>query len=1016
MPCITVHYGPPGSERNQKLFEASLSLYDPCQTTFLYLVLTAAREWHLGKAFLDRFSQTFEIPVLTFPGLVRAALKGKEIEHQVISEGEKRRFIGEILQGSNLVMARDPQRRAGLLPFISQHISTLKRQNLRDEEMLRLRYQKFAKQLAPLEEELVEVFSRYQHLLEERCCEDKEGLYCLLYESLLTGALKPDSAFPGLQRLVVEGFSSLSPIERGILQVFTSEIDETHFSIDLDSPQRELDRFSEACQELVGFFDDLQVNWFFHERRHDPAPASLLRPESREDEVREVARRIVRLKMEQGDLDLTEIALICSDPGDYKAYVREIFGEFGIAFHWLPGRSLAESQAVSAFLNYLRLLQQDFRREELFDFLSSPWVQIPDLSSAEIQLMDRLSIRAGIVGGFQQWTSAFPLWIAQYVEELRDGIDCQESRKKKADWIERTSSLFLTSLQSLSLEPGPSPGRSSLQWSRLLTERLQPFFRTHPAPTERAVPWSRSENLSLSRFFEELRRRAALSEADSLDLPAFGELIARELSQVSVREEWEEEAVMVGDKRDFQQCRFRFLFWIGFAEGKIPNYPPQNIFFDDTRSQQWGFRNWKANLAESYSLFHVLRCAATERVYFSCSRRVAEMPILASPLARYLKSEPEPQAGQSAAEPPPLAVKGRTENVKRGIRAQTQREGPELSVFDGVFASPEVRSLLRQEFFSEGMELSPTRLEEYVQCGFRYFTRRVLRVEPPHQIEQEWTPLERGGLIHRVLFRFMGEGFTRSSQLGVKSRQEWVQTQRRRMAAIVREELSHVRFQDLFWKHQEARLVGGLEDGSQGLLAHFIELEGVRSERSAVYALESRLGPIRLSDQPLLFHGTVDRIDREGDQYFLLDYKTGRQDYRKRVFEGWGFQLPLYILAAAQTLSGDVQGAAFYHLRLPLEVEIKEIALREASSFERLINYYRDKALKAASQLYEGQFPVTLLRVTDAGCRTCEFRDICRVDPARMQQVKLSGRFLADETVVKNGHWVGPEDRRSSES
>ena len=1016
MPHVTVHYGPPGSDRNQELFDACLNRYERRRTVFLYVVVTRVRRQQLQKAFLNRFSQVFEFPVLTFPELVRETLKGKEIDRQIIGEAEKRRLIEGILRQSDFAMARDPQNTTGLLPFVSQYIGFLKRQNVSDEKMLRLQYQKFEKELAPLEEELVVIFSRYQHLLQKHQSEDREGLSCLLYESLLTGTLRLDSVFPGLQRIVLEGFCSFAPIERGIVQILANEIDETHFSIDLDSPQRKLNRFSEVSQGLVDFLENLQADWIFYDRKDPPPPTSFLRSATREDEVQEVARQITRLRAEHDDLDLADIAIVCSDPDDYKAYVHETFPEFAIPFRWFPGRLLAESQAVSAFLKYLRVLEHDFRREELFDLLSSAWIHISGLSSDEIHLMDRLSIQAGIVGGLKQWASVFRSWVAQYVEELRDRYGCDKEKQKEADWIERSCSLFLASLESLSLQSDRSLGstRSFQEWAQLLTGRLQPFFGAAPALQDKDLPWSRLENLSLARFLEELKSFSAFCNTGSLTFQRFSDLILREVSQVLVQEGLEEAAVMVGDKRDFQQCRFRFLFWIGFAEGKIPDYPHQHIFFDDTRSSQWGFRNWKTNRAENYSLFHVLRYGATESIHYGCSKRVSETPILPSPLLRYLELQPNHPVSPSPLEPTLLIQEERTENIRRGIRVQGLRERLELSVFDGVFSSTEIRSLLQQGFFAQGIKLSPTQLEEYVQCGFRYFTRRVLRVEPPSEIEPEWTALERGGVLHRILFRFMAEGFSPVTRAGATAqlKQEWAKRQRRRMAAIVRQELSQIRFQDLFWKHQERKLLNGLEDETQGLLARFIELEGERSKRFSVHSLESHLGPLRLGDRPLRLHGVVDRIDREGDGYFLLDYKTGSQDYRKRVFEGWGFQLPLHVLAAMETLPGEIRGAGFYHLRLPLEVEIKELPFEERVALERLVNYYRDKALQAATQLYKGHFPVTLLRETDAGCRTCGYRDICRIDPARMQQVKLSGQFLADETILERGRWVKTDNGR----
>ena len=1018
MPRITVHYGPPGCDRNQGLFEACLKGYEPFHTSFLYVVVTAQRREQLEKVFLDRFSQVFEIPIMTFPELVRKLARGEAVNQAIISEAEKRRLLESVLGKALFSAVHGSNRRAALLPFISQYVSFVKRQNIRDEEMLRLHYRKFKKDFGPTEKELVAIFSRYQRELEEHGCEDQDGLYCLLYEALLTGALKPTRTFPGLRRLVLEGFFSLTPVERGILQVLASEIDEAHFSLDLDSRERQTDHFSEACQELVDFLDRLEAEWVFHDHHDGCAPVSFIRCGTPEEEVLEVARRISQIRGKEPGLDWSEVAVVCSTPGDYRAYVREIFPGFEVPFCWLPGRSLAESRSVGTVLQYIRILERDFPREELFDFFSSPWIHIPGLSRDQIKLMERLSARAGIIGGFNNWITDFSSWIAQYSQKLRELDGSEESQRNQADRMEKISLLFLTSLESLNVvSEHPEWPRTCLEWAGLLMKGLQPFFKDALEQSDRAFRWSRSENLSLTRFFEELGNCASLGVTKPLTFQEFADLLARELSHTDIYVETEEPAVVVGDPWDFRQCRFRFLFWIGFAEGKFPDYPAPRVFLDHAVSGDWRLPSWKSNMSENYHLFHVLRHTASEGTYYSCSRRVAEAPVLPSPFLRYLEPQESPQCPLSEAEQNLPAGQEREENIERGIRVQAMRDSLQLSAFDGVFSSGPVISLFRREFFPEGVKVSPSQLESYIQCGFRYFLQRILRVEPPQEIEAQWTPLEKGSFLHRVLHRFMGEGFPPASRAGAgpKSGREWARRARLRMAEIVREELSSFHFQDLFWRHQIKKLVDGLENDDDGLLARFIELEEERSGKFTVHALESKFGPVQLSPLPILLHGTIDRIDRSPDGYFLLDYKTGIQNHRKHVSEGWGFQLPLYIAAARETLAGKIQSAGFYYLRFPLEVELKEMAIRDRATFDRLVEYYRDKAVRLATQLYQGHFPVTLLGESNAGCRSCRYRAVCRVDPVRMEKVKSSRRFLADETIVERGRWVQVEEGREGQ-
>lgn len=1027
MPCITVHYGPPGPDRNQKLFAGCLDLYAPGQITFLYVVATPLRKRQLEELFLQRFRHVFEVPILTFRELVGELVRSQEPYRQVVDEGEKRRILEAILGESSWRMTKNLQGLVGLLPFVSQYVSFVKQQALADEKLLRLQYQKFQQETGPLEEELIALFSRYQRRLEELRCEDQDGLYSFVYESLLTGGLELNRLFPALRRLVFEGFHSFSPVERGIVQVMASEAEEILFSLDLDSPERKVDRFSEACRELIEFLDAFGAQWIFHPGDKAHAQLYFLQPETREDEVLEAALRIQRLKTEYRNLRWDEVAIICSGPDDYKAYLHEIFREMGIPFEWLPGRAAAESKAAATLVHYVRLLEKNFHRDELFDLLYSPYLHVPGLNRSQVQLMERLSIRAGIVEGWQEWTQAFPAWIGDCVKELESSD--QGPFVARAEWIEGTAAAFHSVLESLRPE-ALHENRSCLEWLRLLTSRLEPFVKVEPAPGLSMLRRSRSENLSLGVLLERLKRCAASWSEPDLSLAGFADVFKQEISRITLDPPLDRSAVVVGDKSAFPQCRFRFLFWWGFAEGEFPDHPPQHIFFGDTRSSRWGWRNWRRNLAENYYLFHGLKACGAERVYYSCSKWKAEGPLLPSPFLRYLGSDVSFSAplltsppgaptvieedGSRVGSEVPSRVEDRQENVRRGISVQRLRDSAELSSFEGVFSSPAILTLFRRRFFADAIELSPSRLEDYIQCGFRYFTRQILGVEPLEELEEEITPLEKGGLMHRVLYRFMGEGFSPPpSETDASSRRRWEEQQRSRMAQIVGQELAGIPFEDLFWKHQEKRLTQGLGGEGRGLLARFIEREWERSQRYSVHALEAQLGPVRLdqgsdADTPPVFvKGTIDRIDRQGERFFLVDYKTGLADYRKRVLQGWGFQLPLYILAAAETLGGEIEGAGFYYIRLPLEVELKEIELENRGVWDALVGYYREKALAVAVQLYNGQFPVTLLGESNAGCRSCGFRQICRIDPAKMQQLKLWGRFLADETIVDKGKWIG---------
>lgn len=826
-----------------------------------------------------------------------------------------------------------------------------------------------------------------------------------------------------------------------------------------------------------------------------PAPTRTLavdfhRPATREDEVIRVAQRIRRLGVEE--LTWASIGVVCARPGHYSAYFSEVFSEFGIPFRLLWGRPALEGASHSALSAFLRLLENNFEADDLFDFLDSPGIRVPGFSVREIRLMERLGRVAGMAGGSQEWLSDFPAFIRAYLKQSRgQGVG------KDLERVEAVYPRFLQLISRLGMDIRGE--RSCLDWLRGISKRLGPLLVSDPEGT---LLSKRRENVLWQSLIGELGKTAVIWSDRPVEFCRLGALVAR-LARNPSHCELDEDGVLVGRPQDLQQVRLEHLFWLGLAEGEFPNHPTSQVFFGDADGNSWDSPSWEASLQESRYLWEVLISSARKGVYLSCPMHSGDAPVMVSHFWRELSVSDRPlnQASQTAhrKQVPPFPQHGRAErgapaaaetlaasfcetsvispgsrgldprpnvlpaptsrqpstvapegerdelsfwhscdpavakNIVRGIRVQSLRETLPLSPFEGVFSSSEMRSLLRARHFSKAIRVSPSHLEDYLSCGFRYFMGRVLRLRSLGEPDPELTPSERGSLIHRVLYRFMKEISEESDGCGEETRESWIHRQRARMAAILGDELDAARpscrrDDDLFSKHQEARLRDGLGRPGKGLLSEFIDQQWERIGNSRVVALEMEVGPLLLgavgtaADSapliPVYVQGKIDRVDRGPEGLFIVDYKIG-QDQRQRLYQGWGFQLPLYILMSEERLGESVAGAGFYVLQFPSHVGLKPLRFQAQEAGQKQIlqqvtQYYRRKALKVARHLYGGHFPLTLLGEARAGCATCDYRHICRFERDKMEKVKASGRFLGDELLVENGRWRDRSGFRSS--
>lgn len=291
---------------------------------------------------------------------------------------------------------------------------------------------------------------------------------------------------------------------------------------------------------------------------------------------------------------------------------------------------------------------------------------------------------------------------------------------------------------------------------------------------------------------------------------------------------------------------------------------------------------------------------------------------------------------------------------------------------------------------------------------------------------------------------------------------QWMQDARQRIRAIAAEELAAYHFSGTFWETFTHSLLAGLSGDSQqqGLLAKFVDVEAQDTDKVVPWYLEAHFGMksaskvspdsdripepcgYTLSESPytlnvqdaewrkraIRLRGKIDRIDLEfppsdhqaerPTRVVLYDYKTGRLPPMTKVKDGRFLQLPLYILAA-QALLGeayDVIAGGYYHLSSPQNIGKKQLLgckkdaeqqyfkttrtlFATAEEFRAWLTNCANLAFDIAHVIQQGCFHPTMLGETEAGCRYCEYQQICRVDHQRMKTFQASAPFFCQQSL-----------------
>ncbi|HEV8575136.1 MAG TPA: PD-(D/E)XK nuclease family protein [Dehalococcoidia bacterium] len=673
-----------------------------------------------------------------------------------------------------------------------------------------------------------------------------------------------------------------------------------------------------------------------HEPTSEPEASFVLAPDPA-SEAREVVREVVAAL--EGGVALHEIAVLHGADRAYRRLLREAFAAADIPAVPLPGVPLIESRAGRGVLGLAHLPGLDFPRTAVMELLTiapmRDWLPAGDRKvRALASTWDRASREAGITKGPGRWQKS----LAALRRDLDESAAYHEAagneaRARAQGYLQEQAKDLADVMEALisRLEPLRDP-----QPAAQLIERFAAIVEEYFAPEDEALPEVLAE-------VQQLGTVGAVG--GSFSLAAFGEALRANLETATMRLRGLGSGVVVSDYRAAAGLRLKLVILCGAYEGSLPAGPGSDALVDDST---WTELRRHHPLIEDVALRVERGRAAAERAVRAAGGGgtiVWTVPLrepggtreyYPSPLMRDAASSRDPtiktasnlrahgttdgwlrrgRSPLSVALAGPVAAPEETRyrwavGLRRAgdwvdpqhrlwpaaamLRA---RRSPKFTAWDGNLAS-----LVHRTQPERQRSASPTSLENYAVCGFRYFAKSVLGLYPIEEPEERdmMDAATRGTLIHDILHRFFREQKERGRPAQGES---WVPEDAVLLMRLADEALAAAEERGLtglsVYSAHEARTI-------KADLRRFLEEDTLfRQQTGAVPAqFETHIPETEIAGVTL--KGVVDRVDvtPDGKRAWVIDYKTGGlADFKEIKPEdplagGKKLQLPVYMKAA----------------------------------------------------------------------------------------------------------------------
>lgn len=954
----TLWIGPAGSGKTRQLLDAfSKALQttsNPLEPDLFFVVPSAEHTERIISLLVQRGMQGFFYRRVTT--LSRLANEVFQISDIPVASSLTRRMITqELLRENNWEYFSEVQGYPGFLNLMSQFVIELKEACI-PSDIFRERMnilKGFEPAHANKYEALASFYEQYEIALKQRGLRDSQDALRLYQER----KRKHGASSRRFKALWIDGFFDFSNLQLEYLRELSALSEEITLTLSLEDYQNQDEVFesvraTQANLERAGFeirkmpprsFRTQKASLLFLQKNLFTAKEKSKVPDPQEDiifldaigtegEIELIAREIHHLYA-TGEYRYSDFAVLFRQIKNYAPVLASVFGRYRIPVEIHERDRLKFSPWIATMVSLLSIFRNGWKREDLFAFLKSNYVRFlgADQPKEEewIAWLEQCAWKQGVAEGREAWLEAWNI-SPENIPAEKFGV----AKEKILKPLFELENKF----------------RTAQTVPELLYAFKKAVYETFGIlqMSDEATVFTRRDAACASRLealLDEMKRYFLKSKVSMVSFEAFSDYFLGliELDVYSLHER-DKNRVQIYDVSLARQKEYKVVFVAGLLEKVFPMQVREDPLLSDWERKlmnggmEFPLAEQRPRQSIERFFFYLAVTRASEKLYLSYPHLDFEgkesLPSFYLEEVKRLFGEKIKIVRQNLSRPYPTLKEAITRQEREAavfgaLREVVEKKCSLTEALETILTALLSQPLSRDRIFSalrpvearlvddrirrgkyfEIREASPTRIEEYAKCPFRYFANRILKLQ---DASEDINIMQKGNILHEVLQRYFDPK----------------QKIRGPLEKFLKQELETAfKKYPMTWfeKYEESLDRQELYE----MLLFFLKEENERLETASFhpYCVEYSFGSGRGCDAPalkipgekkdILLQGRMDRIDVDPEKKMglVIDYKRSARFKAASLELGTALQLPLYLLAMKEHLGLEPLGGEIHSVK-----------------------------------------------------------------------------------------------------